>query len=178
MTHKAVVPALAALAVAIHVLETAVPSPIPFLRPGLANVISLIGILFLGIREGLAITWIRVIVGSLFSGGFLGPGFLLSLSGGTASTLAMGLCVPFRGTYVSLVGICLVGATVHLLTQFGVAYLLFLGNGVFLHLVPLLLLCALLSGLFTGVVSHLLVEKLGKTELFHLRQPPELAGRV
>jgi len=166
MDQRMAIPILAAFAVVVHLVELTIPSPVPFFRPGLANIVALIGIVFLGITAGLYITWIRVIVGSLFAGSFLSPAFLLSFSGGTAATLAMGLCVVYGKNKFSLIGTCLVGATVHLLTQFLVAYVLFLGNGLFLFLVPVLLLCALVSGSLTGVVSHLLVEKIKHTGIF------------
>jgi heptaprenyl diphosphate synthase len=165
MDPRAAVPVLAAFAVAVHVIETVIPSPVPFFRPGLANVVSLIGIAYLGLVPGLYITWIRVIVGSLFTGGFLGPSFLLSLSGGTAAALVMGICVLHGKNRIGPIGICMAGAASHLTAQFLVAYPLFLGNGVFLYLVPVLFLCALVSGLLTGVVSLLLMGKMGDAGL-------------
>ena len=54
----------AALAIAIHIIESAFPSPLPGVKPGLANVVTLI-VLFRARqnkREGLDWSWVRALV--------------------------------------------------------------------------------------------------------------------
>ena len=76
---------LMALALALHVLEAQIPAPLPWVKPGLANLMTLVALLTLGWRSALLVTFLRVLIGSLLVGSFLGPGFLLSLAGAAAS---------------------------------------------------------------------------------------------
>ena len=82
---------LAAFALAIHSIESLVPTPIPWIRLGFANIITLVTLMLYGLYPAVMVTLIRVVLGSLFAGSFLGPGFLLSLGGGVASILSMGI---------------------------------------------------------------------------------------
>ena len=47
---------LVALALALHLLEAQIPSPLPWVRPGLANLMALIALLTLGWKAGLLVT--------------------------------------------------------------------------------------------------------------------------
>jgi heptaprenyl diphosphate synthase len=81
---------LAAYAIGLHSFESLLPSPVPWLKLGLANIITLVTLLLYGMRTAIAVTLIRVILVSLFTGTFLGPAFILSLGGGIISTVTMG----------------------------------------------------------------------------------------
>ena len=82
---------LSAYALALHGFESMFPSPVPWLRLGLANIVTLITLLLYGLRAAVTVTLIRVVLASILNGTFLGPAFLLSLGGGILSTLSMGL---------------------------------------------------------------------------------------
>src|SRR3990172_2399552 len=101
---------LATFAIAVHSLEMVFPSPLPWLRLGLANIMTLVTLILFGIKAALFVTTIRVLVGSFILGSFLNPGFFLSLSGGITSTLAMGLIISLFKNAFSPVGISLIGA--------------------------------------------------------------------
>ncbi len=79
----------AALAIAIHILEAAVPSPIPGIKPGLANVIVLLALLRFDMRFAIQVALLRVVVGSLLIGTFFSPTFFLSLAGAIGSLAIM-----------------------------------------------------------------------------------------
>jgi heptaprenyl diphosphate synthase len=81
--------ALAAVAIALQVLEAGIPSPIPGVKPGLANIVTLVALLMLGWRAALALTLVRVCAASLLLGTFLSPAFWLSLMGGIAALLVL-----------------------------------------------------------------------------------------
>ena len=71
---------LAALAISIHIIESAFPSPLPGVKPGLANVITLFTFIRYGWQTALQVSLLRVVISSLLLGTFLSPTFLLSLS--------------------------------------------------------------------------------------------------
>ena len=60
----AVIAGFAALAIAVHVIEAAFPTPLPGIKPGLANVITLIVLLRHGAVAAVWVALLRVIGGS------------------------------------------------------------------------------------------------------------------
>src|SRR5208337_493284 len=79
-------------------------------RLGLSNIITVITLFIYGTKPALTVTMIRIVLGSLLLGTFLGPPFFLSLSGGLAGTLSMCIAMTlFPGLFGPL-GISLIGA--------------------------------------------------------------------
>lgn len=151
---------LATFAIVVHSLETVFPSPLPWLRLGLANIMTLVTLILFGLKAGLYITIIRVVVGSLLTGSFMNPGFFLSLSGGIMSTLAMGFMISIFKNAFSPVGISLIGAFVHNLTQVAMAYVLIVGRKEIFFLTPIILGFAIITGTFNGIASTVLANHL------------------
>lgn len=154
---------LAAYAVGLHGLESLLPSPIPWLKFGLANIITLITLMLYGFRAAIMVTLIRVLISSLLTGTFPGPAFLLSLGGGVVSTMAMATVLSaFRGLF-SAVGLSLIGAFFHNMTQLFLAYFLLVQRiEPILFITPLIMLLGTLTGLVNGTVSELVIRHLKK----------------
>ncbi len=151
---------LAAYAIGLHGLERLIPTPIPWLRFGFANIITLTVLVLYGFRVSMTITLIRVLMGSLFSGTFLGPGFVLSLGGGIASTSIMA-AVHSASRAFSPVGLSLLGALFHNIAQLGLAYLLFVRRiEAILLITPLILLIGIITGGINGTACSLLLKRL------------------
>lgn len=155
---------MAALAITIHVLESALPTPVPGIKPGLANVITLAAMLLWGWRVAAWISLLRVLVGSLFIGTFLTPTFLLSLSGACCSLMVLGVAyissVKFTAFAPTAVGYGVLAAMAHMLGQFLAAYWLFIPHKALFHLLPVLMTAALIFGLLSGVITARLVSNL------------------
>ncbi|MEW6131828.1 MAG: Gx transporter family protein [Pseudomonadota bacterium] len=77
--------ALAALAVGLTVAESALPTPLPGVKPGLANIVVLLVMLRHGFAAAAWVMSIRVLAASLMLGTFLSPGFWLAVAGAAAS---------------------------------------------------------------------------------------------
>ena len=155
---------LSAYAVALHAFESLLPTPIPWLRLGLANIITLVTLLLYGFRAAMIVTLIRVILASLFIGTFLGPAFILSLGGGVTSTLAMGLILSVTPRLFSTIGLSLIGALFHNIAQLVLAYILFIQRiEAILLISPFIILIGALTGTVNGVISDLLIKNLKKT---------------
>jgi heptaprenyl diphosphate synthase len=148
----------AALAVAINVLEAGFPSPIPGVKPGLANVITLIVLCRHGWRTAAAVALLRVLVGSLMVGSFLAPGFWMSAAGATAALAALAGGAGWNRLAprwpLSVVGLSILSAEAHMLGQFTVARTLLIPNPGLLHLLAPLLAAALLFGGVTGLAAQ------------------------
>jgi len=85
----------AAAAIALTVVEAAIPTPLPGVKPGLANIVTLVVLARYGWADAVWVTLLRVVAGSLMLGQFLAPGFFLSLAGSVASLAALvwsGIC--------------------------------------------------------------------------------------
>lgn len=155
---------LTALAVAVHVLESALPMPIPGVKPGLANVVTVAVLIRYGWRLAAWVTVLRVLVGSLLLGTFLSPTFVLSLGGGLAAALALGLArglasrLPGRG--FGPIGYSLLAAVAHMASQFGLAYVLFIRHEAMLVLLPVLLSFAVLSGIVNGIIAAAMLKRI------------------
>ncbi len=142
----------AALAIVIHILEAGLPSPVPGIKPGLSNVVTLIVLLRHGWALAAWVVVLRVLVSALLLGTFLTPTFILSVSGACASLVAMGAIhvVQQRVSLFSAYGYAMPSACAHMLGQFMVAYALFVPHAGLLKLLPVLSSAALVFGLCTG----------------------------
>ncbi len=140
---------LVSCASVLQAAEFLVPSPIPGVKLGLANIITLIVLADMGFIPALEIAILRTVVSSLFLGTFLSPTFIMSLSGALTSTLLMGL--TFR--YLGFISTSVLGSVVHVLTQLLVVYILIIRHpGVFV-LMPWLGASAVVMGWLTGAVA-------------------------
>lgn len=152
---------LSAYALALHGFESLIPMPIPWIRIGLANIVTITAFILLGFRAALTVTLIRVIIASIFSGSFLGPGFMLSMGGGVSSLLAMGLVALILPGFFGPVGMSLIGALFHNLSQLFLAYILFIQKiEPVLLIAPILVLLGTITGTLNGLVADLLIKGL------------------
>lgn len=156
---------LSAYALGLHGFESLLPTPIPWLRLGLANIITLTTLLLYGMRASIMVTLIRVILGSLFTGTFLGPAFILSFGGGVTSTVAMGIIVSLIPKLFGPVGLSLIGALFHNIAQLFLAYFLFIQRiEAILLISPVIILLGTLTGTVNGVVSDIIIKNLKNTD--------------
>jgi heptaprenyl diphosphate synthase len=154
---------LAAYALALHGFESLLPTPVPWLRLGLANIITLTALFLYGIRAAIMVTLIRVILSSLFTGTFLGPAFILSLGGGITSTLAMGSVLSIAPRLFSAIGLSLIGALLHNIAQLFLAYFLFIQRiEAILLISPIIIFLGTITGTVNGVITDILVKNLKK----------------
>lgn len=145
---------LAGLAITIHLLESALPSPLPGFKPGLANIVTVIALILYGIRTAAWVALLRVVVGSLLLGNFLSPTFALSFAGALASLVALGLASWLPGRGLGPIGYSVLAAMAHMAAQFYVAYQLFIPHPGLLRLLPVLMTAAVVFGLVTGIACQ------------------------
>lgn len=153
---------LSSLAVIFFVVESAIPNPVPWLRLGLANIVVMVAIVLYGVKAGLLVSFLRAMVGSMIVGTFMGPAFWLSISGGMASALVMSLMYWLFSPFFSLVGISIVGAYTHSLTQMLLVFLFLIQRKEIFYLLPVILFSSLATGFINGLAATFLVEQLRK----------------
>ncbi len=156
---------LVAFGLVLHLFEQVIPTPFPLpgAKLGLANIITVVTLALYGFRSALFVAVMRVFLGSLLAGTFMGFPFFLSFSGALVSLCLMALCIPlYRRETLSLIGISLVGASSHNVTQLLMASFLMEQLGIVFLYLPYLLAFALPTGFFTGLVSTLMVSVIEK----------------
>lgn len=142
---------LAALAITIQVAEAALPSPLPGVKPGLANVVTVLALYRFGWSAACQVALLRVLGASLLLGTFGSPGFVLSLCGALAATVAL-LCT-YRLPFTGPVGVSAVAAVSHMAAQFTVAWYWLLPVPGLIVLLPVLLSFALGFGILNGLIA-------------------------
>lgn len=140
---------LLALALCLSWLETMLPLgmfiPLPGVKLGLANVVTLAALYLLDVPGALSLTALRCLLGAALGGGW--TALLLSLSGGMLSAAAM--AAVRRLPILSIYGVSLLGAACHGLGQLAAACLLSASPGLLAYL-PFLLLAGILTGVATA----------------------------
>ncbi len=151
------VAALAAVAIGLTLAEAAIPLPIPGVKPGLANIVTLVVLYRYGWRTAAWVAGLRIVAGALALGQFLTPAFVLSLSGGAASLLLLAAAIRLPARWFGPVGLSLLAAFAHVGTQLWVVNAWLLPGASILGLMPLFLTAAWITGLVNGYAAvHLL----------------------
>jgi len=147
-----------AATIALFAIETLFPKPAPGIRLGLANIFILIVLLTYGYKEALLVGLLKSVVGSIILGCFLSPSFLLSISGTMVSISVMWISIRYiKG--LSLVGISILGAESHIITQILIMSSLFFGKTSIQYLLPPYILLSLIAGSLTGIIAYWLFTK-------------------
>ena len=149
-----------ALAITIHIAESALPSILPGVKPGLANVITIAVLMLFGWRMAAYVSLLRVLAASLLIGTFLSPTFILSLSGALASITILALLSQLPGEGCGPLGYSIAAAMTHMFAQFWVAYGLFIQHDGLFYLLPILMTAALLFGIVNGLIVFAMLKAL------------------
>ena len=155
---------LTAMALALSYLENLFPLslaiPLPGVKLGLANIVTLFALYVLGPVQALMILFSRCFLGALFAGNM--NAVLYSLLGGFSAMAAM--IALSHSRRLSIYGVSIGGAAAHSCGQIAAAVLT-LGNGAPLYYLPVLLGVSLFSGTLTGLATACLFQGLAHTDL-------------
>lgn len=143
---------LTTIALTIFMIELALPAlaPIPGIKLGLANIVTLFILLRFQVRDAVLVLFIRIILASVFAGQMVS--FLYSICGGVLCLAVMALVNRLLDKkFIFLTSVF--GAIAHNIGQVLAAYFVLGMSGVFVY-VPFLLLSGVVTGLFTGVICY------------------------
>ena len=148
--------ALSAVALTIFVADGPIPPVVPFpgVKLGLANIVTLVAMVLLGRREAGAVLAVRLVLGSIFGGGF--SAFMFSAVGGLFAYLVMCLLVgvfPEKLLWV----VSVLSALAHNAGQLLVAVLV-TGTPQILIYALILAAAGIITGVFTGFASMFLIR--------------------
>lgn len=139
------------ISLTVYAIESAIPPlvPLPGMKLGLANIITLILLQFYSLKDAALVLLARILLSGLLFGQALS--LLYSLAGGILSLFIMAVTMKLlckKMTYLTGAA----GGLFHNLGQLFMAFLVTSSNGVFTYL-PFLIISGILTGLFTGMCA-------------------------
>lgn len=149
---------LTAVALIVFYIEAQLPAltPIPGIKLGLANIITLFALYALGRRYALSVLIARVILGGLLTGQTMA--IIYSISGGIPA-LVMSMAIYRRFKLKKVWVVSVFAAIVHNCGQIGAAMII-TGTAEIVLYLPLLIISGIITGAFTGLCAQFLLIKM------------------
>ena len=148
---------LCAIALTIFMVEAQIPPlmPIPGIKMGLANIITVLAVFAIGSKEAAAVLFVRVFLGAVFAGNF--STIFYSGAGGICAILITILSRRIL-TKKQLWIAGVLGAIAHSIGQMAMAVCITQTFGLIAYL-PVMLVASIFSGTFTGLCAQYLVNR-------------------
>lgn len=148
---------LCAIALTIFMVEAQIPPlvPMPGVKMGLSNIVTVFAVFALGSKEAASILFVRVFLGAVFAGNF-STIFYSAAGGACAILVTMGLRKILGKKQLWVAG-C-VGAAAHSIGQMAMAILLTRTPSLAVYL-PFMIVCSIITGTFTGLCAQVLVNR-------------------
>ena len=148
---------LTAIALTIFMIEAQIPAlvPIPGVKLGLANIVTVFAVFTMGSKEGAMILAARIFLGAVFAGNF-STIFYSAAGGACAILVTIGLKQILTKNQLWVAGA--LGAVAHSIGQMAVAVAMTGTPGLLVYL-PVMILCGVITGLFTGLCAQFLVKR-------------------
>lgn len=149
---------LSAMAITLSIIESVYIGPFLFgiLRIGLANIVALITIKLLGVRDMIIVNAMRVVISSLMRGMIFGSTFWISMGGVVLSSIVL---IILDKLHSSLMFTSVLSAIAHSAGQVVIVMLFYMQPGIAI-LLPYLLLGSIPMGILTGTVAHLVLKRI------------------
>ena len=148
---------LSAIALTIFMVAAQIPAlvPIPGIKLGLANIVTVFTVFAIGAKEGAAVLFVRVFLGAVFAGNF--STILYSGAGGLCAILTtIGAKHILTKKQLWIAGV--LGAIAHSIGQMTMAVAITQTLGLLAYL-PVMIAVGILTGAFTGLCAQFLVER-------------------
>jgi heptaprenyl diphosphate synthase len=158
--HLAYLALLSAMAITLNLIESMyIGSIIFYLRLGLANIIALITIKVLGVRDMIIVNVMRVCIGGLLSGTFLGMPFWIGFAGVLLSSIVLIVLDRMHSSLLFTSVFCSIAHSFGQLIVVLLIYNLVSSPAAIIPLAGYLLLGSIPLGLLTGYVAGLAIKR-------------------
>ncbi len=147
--------------------ERMVVGSLPFLRLGLANVVTVVVLVGCGAWYALLVTGLRVVASGVLTGTLLGPTFAMALAGGLGAWAVMSVVWLGGRWLIGPLGLSVLGALTHNVCQVATASVVALGTWELASLWPLITLVSAAAGTVTGLLSLAMGRALFPNERGH-----------
>ena len=148
---------LTAIALTIFMIEAQIPAPVPIpgIKLGLANIVTVFAVFALGSWEAAMILFVRIFLGAVFAGNF--STILYSGAGGFCAILVtIGLRKILNHQQLWVAGA--LGAVAHSLGQMAVAIAV-TGTPALAAYLPVMIICSIITGVFTGLCAQFVCNR-------------------
>lgn len=142
---------------ALGFAESLLPRPVPFLKPGLANIAGVIAAVTMGTRGALRVNATRSLAVALATGTLATPSFALSISSALSSAVLMGACSRLVPGRLSITALSVAGSAAGMAAQLLAACVILPGLPV-RALMPPAAAWAVVSGAVVGIASASLMR--------------------
>ena len=148
---------LTAIALTIFMVEAQIPAlvPIPGIKLGLANIVTVFAVFALGPKDACLVLTARIFLGAVFAGNF-STIFYSAAGGALAIAATIGLRRILTKKQLWVAGA--LGAVAHSLGQMVMAVLLTGTPGLIVYL-PVMIAVSIVTGTFTGLCAQFLVNR-------------------
>lgn len=148
---------LSAIALTIFMVEAQIPSilPLPGVKLGLANIVTVFTVFALGPKDGAMVLTARIFLGAVFAGNF--STIFYSAAGGLCAILVTIILRKILSSNQLWVAGCL-GAIAHSIGQMAMAMVL-LGTPSLIVYLPVMIVISIITGLFTGLCAQFLINR-------------------
>ncbi len=145
-----------ALSIVVSILEGLFPMPVPGLKLGVANIVTVYLLYNTDAKGAYASLLCRCVVCSVLFGSV--TSFAFSLCGGLMSLTLSAIIKKYGRDRFSYIGVCILGAAAHNTAQVAVCCLM-LGSSVPISYLPILLICSVACGVVTGCVLNFMPDR-------------------
>jgi heptaprenyl diphosphate synthase len=149
---------LSAIAIGLSLIESVLPSPMPGVKPGIANIITLYAMYRFNFRTAIWVSILRVFATSLILGQFLSPTFMLSLAGSLLSLLTLYFSIKLPSRFFSPIGLSVLSSFAHITGQLLLVRLWLIPHASIYYLIPVYSAAALPFGLINGWITYRLLK--------------------
>ena len=148
---------LTAIALTIFMIEAQIPAlvPIPGIKLGLSNIITVFAVFAMGPKEAAGILFSRIFLGAVFAGNF--STIFYSAAGG-ACAIAITILLRKILTRKQLWVAGAIGAIAHSIGQMAMAIAITATPGLAVYL-PVMIACSIVTGTFTGLCAQFLLDR-------------------
>lgn len=148
---------LTAIALTIFMIEAQIPAlvPIPGIKLGLSNIITVFAVFAMGPKEAAGILFSRIFLGAVFAGNF--STIFYSAAGG-ACAIAITILLRKILTRKQLWVAGAIGAIAHSIGQMAMAIAITATPGLAVYL-PVMIACSIITGTFTGLCAQFLLDR-------------------
>ena len=156
MRQRSEVSYLAALSLALSVIEASLPHALPFLRLGLANLSLLWALTRLCAKDYFILALIKWLLSSFIAGTLFSPYSLVSFAGNASSSIVMFILFRYCSRLFSLYAVSASGSVISAVFQL-LSASLFLSSSV-LSLIPVMMIFNLFTGLVLAFIAYHVME--------------------
>lgn len=133
-----------------------IPLPVPGIKIGLANLVSVVGLYTVGVKGTVLVSLTRILLNGFTFGNV--SSMLYAMAGGMLSLAVM--AAAYKRGWFSSTGISVLGGVFHNIGQLAMAAWITNTPGIFTYL-PVLLVAGVTAGAVIGLLGGAIVERIG-----------------